>query len=423
MKYKGIVRLLIILTVFLLSGCIRMEGAYEMLSEVASDESSALDGNSPDLAEGTAADETAVQTDTAASVRPVMGDGNADFEGFAYLYADEISAEAGNEETEAMANESLVVYVPRSGHNESEGSYITADALGADFRISLNGIELPYDLHEKTTKENLEYVLKSLETTVIYNDTYGNLEVSKVESLGEYACRATAFYVEYDESYDVNNVRYNTYFLKKLSESNIVLVQISVRSEAATEQTESLIQELESFYGFDIEWNADAASQKLDDSESEPEANMVFEWELVFELPAGWRKDDSLGSDNEAVYVNSQSQWYSSMIYMEKYYSQDVQVLGEFTSEEMELALLSAFEIQRKGDYDNLQVSFIYDSVFHSAVKLSATTLYEGNEEEVVTMYAIFEGQYMYLIKGVDYEGTAGAEAVRQIFISARFED
>ncbi len=435
MKQKRIAYLLIIAMLFSLSGCDWMEErareqALESIAErETSDKTSTLEGSISGEEERATAEENIIAAEDpavagAVSAKPVLGDGNADYEGFTYLYADELMTEGKNAETGATERERLVVYIPRSNYSDLGGNFASSNAWGLYLNVSLNGFQLPNDYQDKTAKENLEYIVKS-EFTVNYNDDYRDITSSAVEETGGPAYRATVSYIEYDDVGNEYNVRYNTYFLKQVSASRIVVIQISVHSEEATEQTEELVRELESFYGFDIDWDPVAAAQRLDGFDPQSVWVTVKEAGLMFEIPDGWIKNDVFTEELGPTYVHAKGVTYDSVLTVSKQYS--VYDWGEFEdyfAAGMGDMILDEIQARDTGVVEYTEISEIDRGNFDYAVKLISHISTEGKIELSQTTYLGYKGDYMYYVIGVDDPGvTMGAELAKYVFETARFAD
>ncbi len=404
-KWFAWLLILVMVTVFSLSGCgwkddVQEEILPRLTEKATAEEIRDTEGN------------IFGEEEEPSGTIPVMGDGNADYDGFTYLYADELMIEAEkNEETADLTNEGLVIYVPLSDNTDQGGNFITSNAMGAEFRVSLNGIELPYDHNNNTAKQNLEYILNSLKLTVSYNSSYEALEQTAVKEAGESAYSAAASYLEYDESSNEYYVRYNTYFIKKLSPSATVVIQISVHAEAATEQTEALIQELEAFYGFPIEWDPIAASQKLDCYKSETVGNTITIAGLVVEIPNDWEKVDVETYKHYAGWGNS------SVLIIRS----SPETIDTYPEEEINAVAEAKLSEIMEGVTD-IEVTRITDSNSEFALKCTGKVTYEELEIDV-TFFLFQKGFHTYMVFAADYRVTTGAELAEHIFETARIAD
>ena len=233
------------------------------------------------------------------------GDFDTDYDGFEYLYCETLMTESQkNEETGKMESKSLNVFVPLGDYVSVNRDSVYVSELGVSFRVSLNPY-IQWDQDDYLPEENLEYYVEN-EHNIFYSaENERALEISEIEKQGN-GFRITANWCRYD-SWDKENVpMFATYFLTELNKDLTVLVEIEVDSSDTTGKTNLLVEELESFYGFDIEWSSELAEKKLAAFEASPEANqnLVSTGYMVFELPAGWEQDwDWSDNYNDCCYA------------------------------------------------------------------------------------------------------------------------
>lgn len=277
------------------------------------------------------------------------GDFDTDYDGFEYLYCEILMTESQkNEESGKMESQSLYVFVPQGDYVSVNRDYVYVSELGVSFRVSLNPY-IQWDQEKYLPEENLEYFVEN-EHDIFYSaEREKALEVSEIEKQGN-GFRVTANWCRYD-SWDKEYVPvFAAYFLTELSKNMTVLVEIEVDSSETTGKTNFLVEELESFYGFDIEWSSELAEKKLAAFEASPEANrnLVSTGYMVFELPEGWEQDWNWSDDySEYCYApGGDAQFAECVISVEREY------MGYGTSEIADL-------LKSQSDLDDIRDSYV----------------------------------------------------------------
>ena len=95
-----------------------------------------------------------------------------------------------------------------------------------------------------------------------YTTEYRDLVVSKAKKVGKNAARATAEYCLHDDYDDCYETIFVTCYYTELDNGQKIFVETMVYADDVTGKTPELIEELEKFYQFDIDWDADRAAQK-----------------------------------------------------------------------------------------------------------------------------------------------------------------
>lgn len=279
------------------------------------------------------------------------GDFDSDYDGFEYLYCETLMTESQkNEETGKMESQSLNVFVPQGDYVSVNRDSVYVSELGVSFRVSLNPY-IQWDQDDYLPEENLKYYVE-YEHDIFYSaEREKDLEISEIEKQG-IGFRATANWCRYD-SWDKEYVpMFATYFLTELNKDITVLVEIEVDSSDTTGKTDFLVKEIESFYGFDIEWSSELAEKKLAAFEASPEANrnLVSTSYMVFELPEGWKQDLDW-SDNYSEYCyapGGDAQFSECVITVEREY------MGYGTNEVADL-------LKSQSDLDDIRDSYVDD--------------------------------------------------------------
>ncbi|RDU23612.1 hypothetical protein [Anaerosacchariphilus polymeriproducens] len=197
---------------------------------------------------------------------PVLGDSTRGYDGYEYLYDDVLTTESEeNSETKKMESKELVVYLPKSDYNSVNRTMAYSEKMGVSINLILN----PTMRHEEEDfllTENLEYYFNS-ESEYEYESAQ---ELEKTEVKGnDKKAKIAATYCKYDEYEEKYNVYSDTYYMVRLKNKMKLLVKVTVKESEVTGKTEDLIEELEKFYGFNIEWNQEEAQEKLEKMEGQ----------------------------------------------------------------------------------------------------------------------------------------------------------
>ena len=233
-----------------------------------------------------------IKSEDAERQHPVLGQENIDgYEGFTYLYDEVLMTVAKqNEETGKMERSKLTVYVPMNDSTYLSQNTVSASKLGVELYAELE----PYmqsDPEDYLPAENLDAYIQSTFDPFFHTE-YRDLVVSKAETVGENAARATVefgLYSDFDNSCDA--LFYTCYYIELENKQNL-LVMVSVNANQATVKTPALIEELEKFYQFDIDWDADRAAKKKEVCIAAGERNNFSTGYLLFDLPKNWNKID-----------------------------------------------------------------------------------------------------------------------------------
>ena len=392
MKKRLLVMLLALAMALPLSSCglNREKDVMESIDEDEDDEDEVEDEDE---------DEEEEETQKSKST-PVLGlEVDSDYEGFDYLYCETLMTESQeNEETGKMESRKLDVFIPKGNYVGVNRDRAYVDELGVDFTISLN----PYIRYEQDNylpDENLEYFLEE-EYNPFYTTRYKALEVSDVEET-ESGVMATAKYCEYNSWDDEYVPVFATYYLTELSDDVTVLVEIKISYDEVTGKTDRLLKELESFYEVEIEWDKEAAEQKLAkflDSD-EANVNMVSTGFMLFELPAGWAQD--YGWDDysvDAFAPGGDADFAECVITFEQeYVGKDALDLNKELRSQEDVDSLRDYYVKMFGDKaTDITVELYGETIFGPAVRVSYTA-----DDLRVDTYLMWDNGYMYSIEAM----------------------
>ena len=411
MKKKLLASIMATCLMLSLVGCGAKEEAAVSATEAATEEATEVATEA--AVEETSVEEVTTEEAAPASDVPVLGAENAEgYEGFEYLYEELLMTETQeNKETGKKERTALCVYIPDDDYATANGRYAYATSMGVDFRVELDPSMLRYDAEDYLPAENLDYYM-DYQFDEFTNASYGNRDVvlTKAEEVGENAVRATAEYCRYNDWDKVYDVYFCTYYLKELENGKYVMVSVEINSADVTGKAAFLIEELEQFYQFDIDWDAERAEKKRLDYEANESENTYTTGNLLFELPQGWQEDDDLSSYDFRIYAPDGDYVFSGCMVgmMEEYlgYGEtvDLQSLVNDSATETITGLL--------GLPIDEYTSEICKTNIGNAAKINCTSTMEGVSVDIV-MYFV-AGEYdLYVLTAVqtDY-ATEDAAAV-----------
>lgn len=355
--------------------------------------------------EETAVEEESVEMEEEeSSEHPVLGDEDiADYEGFKYLYCEEIRTNSEkNEETGKMESKKLSVFIPEDDYVNVSTGWASSEKLGVTITIELEPY-LRYNQEDYLACENMEYYLTEYEYDPYYSNDYKDLVVSEVEEIDEEIAYATAEYCHYNKYDDSYNVVFVTYYLAKLNNDVTVLVEVEVDSEDVTGKTPALIEELEVFYPFEIDWDKERAEAKLETYLENGDDNTVSTGYAIFELPEGWSEDTTQSDYDTYVYAPDG----------------DFNFSGCYVSISREYIGYNAWDTDDKDVYMNEILAMIEESIqeedidavasyygetcLGTAVKMETASSEYGESAKAI-VYWIFDDSYGYVVTAVQTE-------------------
>ena len=385
-----------------LTGCGAKEEAAVSATEAATEAvTEAATEVAEDSVEETSAEEVTTEEVAAASDTPVLGGENVEgYDGFEYLYEELLITETQeNKETGEKERTALCVYIPDDEYATANGSYAYAKAMGVDFRVELDPSMLRYDADDYLPAENLDYYM-DYQFDSFTNASYGyrDVVVTEAEEVGENAVRATAEYCRYNEWEDVYDTYFCTYYLKELENGKYVMVSVEINSADVTGKAAFLIEELEQFYQFEIDWDAERAEQKRLDYAANETENTYTTGNLLFELPQGWKEDSDLSSYDFRMFAPDGDYVFSGcMVGMTEEYlgygeTVDLQSLVDENAEET-ITTLMGVPIEE-------YTAEICKTNIGNAAKISCTSSMEGVVVDVV-MYIVADDYNIYTLVAV----------------------
>lgn len=364
--------------------------------------------------------ENAVDMEDAESTdlgHPILGQEDIeDYEGFEYLYCEQLRTESEkNEETGKMESRKLSVFVPIDEYVTVNRGNVWGQKLGVSYRIDLEPY-LGYNEDDYLISENLDRYLEN-DYDSFLSAKYEGLVVGEAEEIDRNTARATVEYLEYSVYADDYEIVFATYFLKKLEDGTTVLVQIEVNSEEITGKTPELLEELEAFYQFEIDWDKQRAEKKLEDYLAEGGGKKVSKGGFVFEIPEGWSMDGELSGFKQSVYApggdvkTSGCMLAISEEYIEnQYWDEDMLEGNEDILVEVVVEMLDDDDIKNN-------VSYYGETSMGLAVK-AEVEMVEGGTKADAHIYWVFSGSYINVVtaarigEGVEEDPFALAEDI-----------
>ena len=331
------------------------------------------------------------------------GDFDPDYDGFEYLYCETLMTESTeNAETGKMESQSINVFIPKGDYASVNRDSVYVDELGVYFRVKLNPY-LQYKQEDYLVEENLQYYLNDIYDPFYYTD-YKGVEISNITQL-ENGVSASVKYCRYDRWDDEYYTVFATYYLTEISKDMLVLVEVEINGDETTGKTPQLLAELEAFYGFPMDWDAQEADAWLEAFLESPEAgiNMVSTGYLLFELPAGWSEDWSYGDYSMTTFApgGDVSTADCMISFAREYMGLDSFDVGEELATQEDIDSYTAYLTEQMGDgARDITVEYLGETVLGNAMKISYITQ-NGSYEDLTEVYLITNGYYAYSIEAV----------------------
>ena len=207
------------------------------------------------------------------------------YTGFEYLMEELISTS----DTKSGDKVSLSAFVPDGDYPSVSGSRARCDRMGVTVEVDID----PYiqsKWQDYTMQENLEVYV---ENDLSYSDYYG-LEIGEVEQLSDECCVCEISYMEYSSWDNEYTPFYEIFCLRDMGNEVMAMIDIRIEAEETTGKTQTLLDELSSFYEIKIGWDESFADAKREAFENSDEFNAdAFNLGYIsFELPEGWDKDE-----------------------------------------------------------------------------------------------------------------------------------
>lgn len=329
------------------------------------------------------------------------GDFEEDYDGFSYLYCETLMTESTeNEETGKMEKQSLDVFIPIGDYSSVNRDTAYAEKMGVEFRVTLNPY-IQYDQEDYLAKENLDFYME-YEFDEFWITSYKAVEVTEAEDT-ENGARATASYILYDSWNDEYYPIYCTYYLTELSKDMQVLVEVKINLEDVTGKTEAMLEEIEAFYGFDVEWDAKQAQNKLDDymANGNTDTDTFSTGYLLFELPKGWEQDYGY-SDDYSIYAyapgGDADKAGCVITIFQEYLGSDYFDVEDMLADTEET---KKFLEESIGDgVEDIEITDYGTTCLGTTMKITFT-IKDGSYEAKMEWYTMSDGDYVYSVQAI----------------------
>lgn len=398
MKKKILMGMLLGSMMFLFAGCGASENKEAVKEIVENVETVSVQENAETTVEAEETTEEVKEETKSTKTGIVLGGTDIEgYEGFEYLYEDFLMTETEeNKETGKKERKNLVVYLPDDEYTRADGNSAYSDSMGIEFRVELEPY-LRYDAEDYLPEENLDdYVASKFDP--FFSTECKDLVVTEATKAGD-GCVVTAEYCKFDSYDEIYYAEFCTYYLVELETGETVLVSTKINSEEVTGKTPGLIEELEAFYGFEINWDKDRAEQKCTAYAENPTENSFSTGSLLFELPSGWEKDRDASTVDQYIYApDGDSAVAGCLIGVNDEYvgfgeTVDLKILAEEDGKEAVKALL--------GDNISDYTVEICDTGLGQAAKIICSVEESGQKVDIV-VYIVSKDYYVYTIMAMD---------------------
>ncbi len=217
------------------------------------------------------------------------------YTGFEYLMEELISTS----DTKSGDKVSLSAFVPDGDYPSVSGSRARCDRMGVTVEVDIDPY-LQSKWQDYTMQENLE---EYVENDLSYSDYYG-VEIGEVEQLSDDCFVCEISFMEYSSWENEYKPYYEMYCLRDMGNEVMAMIEIIIEAEETTGKTQTLLDELSSFYEIKIGWDESFADAKREAFENSDEFNAdAFNLGYIsFELPEGWEKDEDESSYDETCF-------------------------------------------------------------------------------------------------------------------------
>lgn len=265
--------MMVLLLVSLLSGCGKAENAISALEERAGGKTKTEEQESSGKKE----------QDKGGTV--TIGDDCSGYRGFNHLRETEMLKSI--DDTEDV----LTVFVPKGGSLYGENDYVSCYSDGVNV-VLYTTLYAGNEQQDSTPAEYLKQIMDEEYDSAFQTDKE-NVVRSTVHEI-ENGAWQRAEYVTYN-SYMDDFEGYSAYTVYIEMDDFTLLADIEVELLGVTENTDAIMQELASFYGFDNEWNQQESEGWLELYTSNPEVWEIYTTTpcsgMFFTMPRSWQRD------------------------------------------------------------------------------------------------------------------------------------
>ncbi len=204
--------------------------------------------------------------------------------------------------TDSRQEAEIPVYVPNGEKAYASGASAKGEYAGVSVKVDLEPY-VQYKQEDYTVSSNLE---KYVEGEIDYHyENYFDLEVTAIEELSKDAASCEMNFMKYDALEDTYAPFVVVYSLQKIDDEILALVVVTIDADNTTSETDSLLQELSSFYRVPLGWDSSFAEIKRAKFENTGQSvDGVFYLDgLSFELPDGWEFDEAASGYGSTFYA------------------------------------------------------------------------------------------------------------------------
>ena len=326
------------------------------------------------------------------------------YTGFEYLLEELVSTS----NTKSGDKVGYSVFVPDGDYPSVSGSSARCDRMGVTVSVDIDPY-LQYDWEDYTMCENLdEYV----ESELSYSDYYG-LEVGESKEISDDCAICEVSYMDYDSYDDVYTPFYQIFCLRDMGDDVMAMIDICIEAEETTGKTQSMLDELASFYEIDINWDESFAEAKKTAFENSDEYNAdAFNLGYIsFELPDGWEKDEDETSYDEIVFGPNGDALSFGYISVAKDYIADDGMIDDML-DDLEYTT-SYFEEAFGDEVTDLVVEDAGETFLGKTIRMEML-LEDGDGYDIGIFYLAQDGYTQYAVYGVVWAGE-GEDAEREV--------
>lgn len=330
-------------------------------------------------------------------------------DGFKYLMEYELTTDS----TPSGDEVAYTIYIPDDEYPTDYGWGVSSEQFGVSFDADTDVI---LESENNTVEKNLEYEIAFDWSSI--SEYYYAVSIGDVQSVGNDMAVGVVSYIRYSNVFDEYESVYRFYCMLETPDKVPVLLEVEIDSSDTTDETPELLAELESFYGFNIGWDAAAANDKLeefmsDNSSDDGTFNLGY---MTFELPDGWNKDvDKSPYTGGSIFApngNSDSS-HTSFLIQRFYVEEDIMNTALVDTKSAEAHFENAFS--NEVAIDNMKVTEYGDTFIGRTLEIYME-LSQGGESAVYISYVGQVDNYMYEI---DYLESEASEAERKEALDA----
>lgn len=228
------------------------------------------------------------------------------YDGFKYLEEQMISTSDISSENDV----SYSVYVPVSDDILLSEYSAGSSFMGVYFMVNLEPDHMGYKTKDYALKEGLENFVNKEWGFLDYKRNYYAASVGEVKQISDNMAVCEISWVQLIHRADSDDEVefcpiYLIYAVQDMGDGIIALMETTVIGSETSDETQTVLDELSSFYGFEIGWNSSFADTKMTEFESSDEYRPdAFDlYYMSFMLPDGWEMDIASSSPTDNGYV------------------------------------------------------------------------------------------------------------------------